>query len=176
MIESRNIIALYSPVNTIDINNILYTAESFNTSLLIIISDDEKFDCIYNFIIDKNITIPCMVIKELANFIIFGYELIAVERKDVTIENLMVGSDMPTNLIHFKHPDKAIYLFYDRLSLEISDNLDNMIFIPTNNLLNYASAISTVLYDRERKEVEEYENEFKRPDDDTIIQMYENEE
>ncbi len=171
MIESRNIIALYSPVNTIGINSILYTAESFNTSLLIIISDDEKFDCIYNFTINKNITIPCIVIKGLANFIISDYKIIAVERKDITTEDLMAGSDMPTNLIYFEHPDKAIYLFYDKLSIEVSDNLDDMIFIPANNLLNYESAISTVLYDRERKEVEEYENEFDRPDDDTRFEI-----
>ena len=173
--ETQAIIALYAPNPNIEINQILSSAASYESHLVVIISDKHWFDQEYDFKPDLSIDIACIEVRNFENIIFPDYEIIAVVRKNITYDDLMVGSDMPTNLVHFEHPRKSVYLFYENMPTDVSDNIDHMIFIPSRNTVTYESAINTVLYDIERKETEEYENEFIRPDDDTIIQLDESE-
>ena len=159
--ENQNIIVLYAPSPTIDINSILKAAKNYQSQAVIIISDKHWFDVEYDFSPDNTINIPYIVARNFENIIFPDYTIVGVIRESVNREELMVDLDMPNNLVHYEHPSKAVYLFYENLPTDVGDNLDDMIFIPSNNLLPYDAAINTVLYDIESKLDKEYEKQFE---------------
>lgn len=61
------------------------------------------------------------------------------------------------NLVHFKHPEKALYVFgpedgsISRMHLR---HCQRFVFVPTAHCLNLAAAVNLVLYDRRMKEIQ----------------------
>ena len=55
------------------------------------------------------------------------------------------------NLIHYKHPERAFYIFGAEdatLGARITDRCRDVIYVPTNRCMNLAATVNVVLYDR----------------------------
>lgn len=65
-------------------------------------------------------------------------------------------------LLHFQHPDRAMYLFGpedNSLSQSTIDAADHVVFIPANDCLNLSASVNVVLYDRSMKRSPSFNSE-----------------
>lgn len=82
-------------------------------------------------------------LRPLDEFVRQGYTPVAVEVLDSS-----------ENIVHFKHPDLAVYVFGPEdssLSRGVLSACHAFVTVPTNGCLNLATAASVVLYDRHAK-------------------------
>lgn len=67
---------------------------------------------------------------------------------EIVCVELVVGA---VALPHFKHPEKAIYLFGPEdgsLPQEVVDQAHHVVYIPTHGCMNLAATVNVVMYDR----------------------------
>lgn len=133
-------IGLYNPKNEINVGSAMRAAAAFRASFVCLIGSRTKSGCTDTGKAYRHI--PLLYSDDPFSLKPDNCDAVAVEFQP---------NGSPEYLPHFKHPERAYYLFGGEdvtLGSDIISRCDRLVTIPSMRCLNLAAAVNVTLYDR----------------------------